>query len=269
MKSEENTAPLTKAEVLVSIIMPAFNANSTITGSINSVLAQTHTNWELLVVDDLSTDNTCDIVAQFAARDERIRLIRHATNSGVAQARNTALASTNNPFVAFLDSDDLWMPEKLEKQTRFMASRNCAISYTAFRRFDDLTGRLSDVIEPPASLNYEQLLRNSAIACLTVMVDRRLIGEFGFSRIRHEDFALWLKVLRQGITAQCLQADLARYRVSSHSLSSNKFKSTLWVWRVYRLSEKLSLLKSLHCFSQYVVRAIFKRLPLRTKGATA
>lgn len=245
---------------LVTIIMPAFNAGQSISDSIRSVFEQTYTAWELIVVDDNSTDLTRAIVSQFCSLDNRITLLSQSENLGVAAARNRALASTDNPLVAFLDSDDLWLPLKLETQVNFMVKHGHAFTFTNYRRFDGVTSIVGEVVEGPKELDYEGLLRQSAIACLTVMLDRRRCGEIFFSKIRHEDFALWLAVLKRDVKAYCLSEDLARYRVAPGSLSSNKFKSALWVWNVYRHSEKLNAFKSAICFSQYVVRALAKRI---------
>jgi len=248
---------------VVSIVMPAYNAAATIAESIDCVVRQTYENWKLIVVNDNSSDNTKAIVESYCARDPRIVLLNQDGNKGVAEARNLALRSTRTAFVAFLDSDDLWEPEKLQAQVKFMVENGHAITYTFYRRFKEDLQNISDVVVAPAALTYEQLLRNSAMACLTVMLDRRRCGDVMFSKIRHEDFALWLQVLKRGLVAHCLPQDLARYRVSENSLSSNKFKSSAWVWKVYRKSERLSLLKSFVCFSQYLFRAVKKRVGQR------
>lgn len=246
----------------VSIVMPAYNAVDTIADSIGSVLSQTHSGWELLVVDDASTDGTLALARSFAERDARVRVLCNDANSGVAQARNLALQHAKHRYVAFLDSDDLWVPEKLSRQLSFMARNGASFCYTYYHRID-MSGRaVGDVVKGPDSLSYRQLLRNSAIPCLTVMIDRRHYPGFHFPAIRHEDYALWLSLLRGGRSAVCLPEDLACYRVSARSLSANKLRSVGWVWRVYRDSEQLGVLAAAACLAGYAFNASRRRVSL-------
>lgn len=242
----------------VSIITPAFNASRTIAQTIRSVQCQTFKNWEMIVVDDRSTDDTYAIVEEFAASDNRIRLQQQPINGGPARARNAALKTATGRYVAFLDSDDYWLPEKLERQLAFMAARDAVLSYTLYRRFRHESESLGPLVQLPHTLAYKDLLKNTAIACLTVIVDRERTGYIEFPLIRHEDYALWLRLLKQGFVAYGLMEDLARYRVSSGSVSGNKLKSAAWVWSIYRNVENLSLTYASWCFANYVWNA-FKR----------
>lgn len=239
----------------VSIITPAFNASSSIGQTIQSAQAQTFQNWEMIVVDDCSKDDTCSIVEGYAASDRRIRLLRQTANGGPARARNAALKAAVGRYVAFLDSDDCWLPVKLERQFGFMAANDIALSYTLYRRFRDGSEEAGPLVKLPSTLTYKDLLKNTSIACLTVMIDRDRTGLIEFSAIRHEDFALWLKLLKRGFVAHGLMEDLARYRVSSVSVSGNKLKSATWVWNIYRNVEKLNLPYSSWCFVNYVWNA--------------
>ena len=241
---------------LVSIIMPAFNSAGYIRESIDSVLAQTYTDWELWVVDDGSTDNTAEVVKKF--KDRRIHYVKQATNKGVAAARNLGIARSRGRFLAFLDSDDIWLPEKLEKQLAFMNGKKCGMSYTEYRQFvnhPDVAGKL---IRTRDSVDYQVLLKGNDIGCLTVIIDRWQHPRIVMPPYRHEDYLTWLGILSGGGTAYSLHEDLARYRKSDKSLSSNKWNSMKWTWNVYRKHQKLSVLKSGYYMAHYVVNGLRK-----------
>lgn len=240
---------------LVSIITPAFNASRTIAQTIQSAQAQTFHNWEMIVVDDCSRDDTCAVVEGYAACDTRIQLLRQGGNVGPAGARNAALKVAVGRYIAFLDSDDYWLPKKLERQLCFMQEHDSLLSYTLYRRFRESAEEAGPLVRLPSVLTYHDLLKNTGIACLTAMVDRERAGSIEFSAIRHEDYALWLKLLKPGFIAHGLMEDLARYRVSSVSVSGNKLRSAAWVWNIYRDAEKLNLVYAAWCFVNYVWNA--------------
>jgi teichuronic acid biosynthesis glycosyltransferase TuaG len=245
---------------LVSVITAAYNAEAFIGEAIASVQAQTLADWELLVADDASTDRTTALVEAVAAADPRIRLIRLEHNGGVARARNAALSAARGRFVAFLDSDDIWLPQKLERQIALMQAEDAAVSYTAFRRIDQTGHRLGRLVTVPARLTYRQLLKNTAIATLTGMVDTTKTGPIRMTEARRDDYILWLSLLKRGFVAHGLQQDLARYRVVRGSLSSKPKRSAAWVWDVYRKIEKLGPLHAGWCMLHYSARAVMKRL---------
>ncbi|GAB4352972.1 MAG: glycosyltransferase family 2 protein [Kiloniellaceae bacterium] len=244
----------------VSVITAAFNAEAFIAETIASVQAQSLSDWEMLVADDASSDRTAEIVAAIAAADPRVRLIRLEKNGGVARARNAALAAARGRYIAFLDSDDLWLPQKLARQIAFMERHDAAVSYTAFRRINEDASRLGRLVAVPPRLSYRQLLKNTAIATLTGMVDTAKTGPIRMTEARRDDFILWLSILKRGFTAHGLQEDLARYRVVSGSLSSKPKRSAAWTWAVYRRIEKLGLLHAAWCMAHYGTRAVLKRL---------
>ena len=242
----------------VSIVTPAYNASLLIPQTIASVQSQTLKDWEMLIVDDCSTDETCAVVQRYAASDSRIKLICHSGNGGPARARNTALSAASGCYIAFLDSDDLWLPDKLERQLAFMGEKDAAFSYTLYRQFTENSEQPKKIILLPTSFSYRSLLRNTGIACLTVMIDTQKTGPIKMPLVRHEDYALWLNVLNRGIVAHGLMEDLARYRVAKGSVSGNKLRSVTWVWRIYRDVEKLSLPYAAFCLLNYGWRAYRK-----------
>jgi len=242
---------------LVSIVTPAYNAARFVAQTIQSVQQQTHREWEMLVVDDQSTDETRDIVARIGASDPRVRLIRQPRNAGPAAARDAALLAGTGRFVAFLDSDDLWLPEKLERQISFMARTGTAISFTRFRRMTEDGGQLGHLVPIPDCLDHGQLLRNTAMATSSVLIDRQMTGEFRMREIPCDDFALWLDIVERGFPARGLQEDLMRYRVVTSSFSRNKAKYALKVWRTYR-QMGFGFVPSGWYFANYAARAWLK-----------
>ncbi len=244
----------------VSIITPAYRCASVIEETIESVVAQTHMNWEMLVADDCSPDNTRDIVGRWAGLDPRIKLIRLERNVGAAMARNAALERASGRWVAFLDSDDLWLPQKLAQCLDFARSHGAAFVYTGFRRIPATGGKPGRYIGVPASLNYRQLLGNTAIATSTVMLDTAHTGLIRMRKTYYDDFDCWLQILKKGITARGLDADLMRYRLTKKSLSRNKGKSALKVWRAYRDLEGLGVTTSVWYLAKYAARGALKHL---------
>ena len=243
---------------LVSVVMPAHNSQSSLSESVQSVLAQTYRDWELIIVDDASRDGTLELARQLASNDPRIRVLPLEQNVGVAEARNRGIGAALGQYLAFLDSDDLWLPYKLQVQIDFMRSSSAPFSFAQYRRIGR-DGSLSNPVKVPRSVDYEGLLRGNSIGCLTVAIDRYQIPEVSMPKIKHEDYVTWLKILRQGHIAYGIPQDLARYRVTSSSVSSDKRRSASWTWNIYRRVEGLSLLKSAWCFLHYTARAIYIR----------
>jgi len=244
---------------LVSVVMPVFNAEATLRRAMDSVLGQTHAELEVLAVDDGSRDASWSILKAYAAADPRVRAFKAASNGGVAAARNLALDAAAGQFVAFLDSDDAWHPEKLERQLATMRDTGARVSYTAFRRVGEDGRVLSDVI-PPAEVTYADMLRSNHIGNLTGMYARDL-GDTRFLRIGHEDYVFWLDRVRRAGRAVCVPSDepLAWYLVRRSSVSSNKLRAARWQWRIYRDVEKLGWLASVHYMAFYVWHALAKR----------
>jgi teichuronic acid biosynthesis glycosyltransferase TuaG len=245
-------------DTLVSIVMPAYRAARYIGETIRSVQAQTYRDFELLVVDDCSPDETADIVARIAGQDPRIRLLRQQTNSGPAAARNRALAEARGRWIAFLDSDDAWLPDKLEKQIAFHRTQNAKLSFTEFRRVSADGSQVGRLITVRDWLDYDRLLCDTGIATSTVIVDRARTGPFSMKNTYYDDYACWLELLRSGGRAVGLHEDLMRYRVTHGSVSRNKLRSALHVWRTYREVERLGLMRSAWSFVNYASRGVIK-----------
>lgn len=244
----------------VSVITPAYNASEYIGETIESVLNQTYDNWEMLIVDDCSSDNTVEIVKNYAQKDSRIKLILHSQNQGVSAARNTALKEASGEYIAFLDSDDIWHSEKLLKQLDFMEKNQYVLTYTGYQMYQSETKEKGKVIEVPETMTYQSIFYNTAIACLTVMVCKEKSGEFTMPLINHtEDQCTWQGILKKcDCKAYGLNENLALYRVSSNSLTGNKLNAVKKQWGTYRKYHKLSVVKSFVYFAGYVLNALKK-----------
>lgn len=243
---------------LISILTPAWKAAPYIEATINSVRAQTYPHWEMMIVDDCSPDNTAEIVTAVAKDDPRIRFIRHVENKGPAAARNTALAQAHGRWVAMLDSDDRWLPEKLQHQLDFQRAHDAKLTYTSFRRTNEEGNEEGHRVAIPSSLTYRELLANTAIATSTVMIDRVRAGTFCFKKMYYDDLGCWLDLLRDGSIAHGLDEDLMRYRVIGQSVSRNKWNSAQQVWKTYREVESLGRAQAALYFTQYAVNALRK-----------
>ncbi|MEH7749438.1 glycosyltransferase family 2 protein [Neobacillus drentensis] len=246
---------------LISIITPSYNASLFIEQTINSVRKQTYQNWEMIIVDDCSTDNTPEILEQIEKEDERIQVIFLNQNGGAAVARNTALQHAKGRYVAFLDSDDCWKPEKLQKQVSFMQTNNYAFTFTGYEVVTNEGVLLNKQVSAPAQISYNDMLKNTIIGCLTVMIDRQLVGNIQMTNIRtRQDLATWLAILKKGINAYGLNENLAEYRTGNPSISRNKWKAAKMNWFVYRKVEKLNVVRAFWCFSHYAFHAVLKRI---------
>jgi teichuronic acid biosynthesis glycosyltransferase TuaG len=248
---------------VISIITPAYQAERFIQKTILSVLSQTYDDFELLVVDDASSDGTANVVRRLCQSDHRVRLISHQRNLGPAEARNSAVGAARGRFIAFLDSDDLWLRNKLQNQLEFMISQKAAFSFTEYRRMPEEGDVLGAVVKIPDSIGYNELLRNTVIATSTVMLDREKVGELrltpGFG---YDDLILWLGILKTGIRAQGLREDLMRYRVVSGSVSRQGLRAAKWVWNIYRRHEGLGVFFSAWCLGNYAWRAYWRHRTL-------
>jgi teichuronic acid biosynthesis glycosyltransferase TuaG len=243
-------------EPLVSIVTPAHDAARFLRETIASVRAQTDPRWELILVDDASRDATAEIAGELAREDPRIRIVRFPSNRGAAAARNAGMDAARGRYVAFLDCDDLWLPEKIEVQLQFMERTGAEFTFADYRMIDESGHVIGRPILAPPAVDYRKLLRNTIIGCLTVMIRRDVLGSARMPDLRrHEDLVLWFTLLKRGIVARGIHRDLARYRIVRGSRSRDKIATARNMWKVYREVEKLSLPHALWCFVQYAWHA--------------
>ncbi|KTD99322.1 glycosyltransferase family 2 protein [Pseudoalteromonas sp. H71] len=247
---------MSEEQPLVSIIMPAYNAEKYISESIESVLAQSYKNWELLITDDRSTDTTQQIINKYAIQDSRIKLFINEKNGGAGVARNYSIGKASGRFIAFLDADDQWLPEKLTKQISFMLKSNYAFTFTAYQKISG-ESLLGSVI-PPSITTYKKILSSNVIGCLTAVYDSKILGKHYMPLIRkRQDMGLWLNILKQTPKAYSIPDVLALYRVDS-GMTQNKFKILKWQWDLYRNVVGLGLFKTSIYFCSYAIRGFVK-----------
>lgn len=234
--------------MLVSVIMPTYNCGRFIEETILSVLAQTISDWELIIVDDCSTDNTYEILKPYLEKHSNIHYYCLEENGGPDVARTEAIKHAIGKYVAFLDSDDLWHPNKLEKQIEFMESTGVDFSCTAYSQINEQGMSLQTACYPPLKTDYKKMLRLAdPIGNLTVMYNQESLGKYEVPRIKkRNDFALWLKILKDAPYCAGMQEVLATYRIRNNSVSSNKLKLIRFHWQLYRKIEKLSVIKSVY-----------------------
>lgn len=247
--------------MLVSVITPSYNSAEFISSAICSVLSQTFQNWEMIIADDCSNDNSIDIIRNFTNTDPRIKLIRLDKNRGAAMARNMALRRARGDYIAFLDSDDCWMPNKLEKQLNFMKKKDIAFSFTSYQVIAEDGKFTGKTISVPAEISYRKYLRNTIIGCLTVIINKNKTGYFEMPDIRSShDMALWLEIMKRGFNAYGLNEALSQYRLVKGSNTSAKIKAAKDVWKVYRKIESLNFIYSIYNFFGYALNAFIKRI---------
>jgi teichuronic acid biosynthesis glycosyltransferase TuaG len=242
---------------LVSVIMPVFNSAPFLARSIKSVCDQDYNQWELLIIDDCSVDNSLQIAKEFADADPRIKILKTDSNSGVAAARNIGLDHCRGSYVAFLDSDDQWYPNKLSRQVLFSESQRCLISFCAYERVDEQFRRLG-VVRPPRLVTYRDMLSANHIPMLTSMYLREPFYNHRFSPVGHEDYVFWTRLIRLAGVAHLVQPaePLGLYLVRSESVSSQKLRSAWWHWQNLRRDFGLSFFSALNHFFRYIVHTL-------------
>jgi Glycosyltransferases involved in cell wall biogenesis len=249
---------------LISIIVPVYNVENFIEETMDSVLAQTYADWELLLVEDCSNDNTVTLIRQYMERtgDSRIRLLRQPANMGAARARNRGLREAEGRYVSYLDADDLWVPQKLERELAFMKEKDAAFAFTGYEFADERGRGTGKVVHVPEMLTYKQALSNTTIFTTTVMFDTKKIPkeQLEMPVMKSEDTALWFKVLRSGIVAYGLDENLVKYRRAGRTLSSNKLEAIRRIWNLYRRAEGMNVISSAGHFCLWALRAVKRRI---------
>lgn len=240
---------------IVSIITPVYNAARWIEEMLESVQKQTFTDWEHILVDDGSSDGSNHIIERAALADSRIRLLRMTKNSGPATARNCGIAEARGRYLAFLDADDLWLEQKLERGLSFMQQNNYEFIYHAFRYLSSDGKSIGAVVYGPRELTIRNhFVRRGTGDCMSVMIDHERIPDFHFVHQEgktHEDWQTWLWLVRRGHTGHLLPEDLGRYRKSEGSRNAGKLAAARLVWRMYRESERLPLVRAVSWWTQY------------------
>lgn len=230
---------------LVSVVMPAYNAAHFITESIRSVQEQTHENWELLIIDDASQDETLAIVQELVEKDHRIRLHPLPTNQGAGFARNIGIKASEGDYICFLDADDLWKPEKLEVQLDFMIRENVEVCYASYELINEDGKRLNKMIKALVDLPFKKLLKANYVGNLTGIYNAQKLGKIYCPLIRkRQDWGLWLLATKKAGKAKGISKPLAYYRLRSHSISGNKWEMIGYNYKVYRKVLGFSSLKS-------------------------
>ena len=243
---------------LVSIITPSYNSEKFISQTMESVLSQTYQNWEMIIVDDKSPDDSNIIIEKYIKQDKRIKLIKLNKNSGPAVARNVAIKEAKGRYIAFLDADDVWYPNKLEKQIAFMKENNLAFTYSAYEIIDEQDKSIGKFV-PPSFITCESMLKTCSVGCLTAIYDTKKLGKIFMPIIdKRQDYGLWLKILKKIKITKGLNEVLAKYRIRKNSVSSNKLKAAKYQWKIYRDVENLNLIKSIYYFLHYAYNGIKK-----------
>ena len=242
---------------LVSIITPSYKSSKFISKTIESVLSQTYTNWEMIIIDDKSPDDSNVLIESYIKRDNRIKLIKLDKNSGPAFARNEGIKESKGRYISFLDADDLWFPHKLNTQISFMNKNDLAFTYSSYTLIDVDDNDLGTFITQKY-ITYFSMLKTCSVGCLTAIYDSQKLGNIYFENRGHEDYILWLKILKEINNTQGILEPLATYRILKHSVSSNKIKASKYQWKIYRDVEKLSIVKSIYYFIQYAYYGFMK-----------
>ena len=244
---------------LISVITPTYNCADFLGETIKSVQKQTYQKWEMIIVDDCSTDNTKEIVEKYMCNDTRIKYFCLEKNSGAAVARTKAMEIANGNYMAFLDSDDIWTEDKLKKQLSLMEKYNIAFSCTSYEQIDEEGKKLNKVMKSVPKVDYNRLLLDCPVGNSTVMYNVEKMGKFEVPNIRkRNDDALWLKMLKQEKYIYGIESVLAKYRIRKNSISSNKFKVIKYHWILYRDIEHLSVARSLFHITYWCVIKILK-----------
>lgn len=246
---------------LVSIVVPCYNAGAYLGATLDAVLAQTFTDWECVVIDDASRDDSATVLARYAERDTRIRPVYQSTNGGAAAARNAGLAVIRGRYLAFLDSDDHWLPEKLAKQVAYLRETGAPLVHTSYRFIDERGNFLPGGVKASDRVDLRTYMRNTEIGMSTSLLDREKVGEFSFRDIRLcQDTHLWLVLLRRGLVSRGMAETLVHYRVREGQISGSKVAMAKQVYALYREIDEVGLATQLFSFASYAFNGFRKRM---------
>ena len=245
---------------LISIITPVFNAEKYLQETITSVLMQTYNNWEWILVDDCSTDNSYEILKKYAEIEPRIKLFKNEVNSKTFATRNKALEESKGYFIAFLDADDCWIPDKLELQIKFMLENNIAICYTNIRQFNKQISHENKLCIFPEKARYKDILTNNFIVTSSVLINKKLTGAFYMRNVYYDDFTLWLELLKNIPSARNLNLVTTNYRLSENSLSRNKINSAKKVYDIFTKQLGFRYIKARILFVKWAVNTSIRYL---------
>ena len=245
---------------IVSIITPLFNSATFIEETIESVISQTYNDWEMIIIDDCSNDGSLELVKDIAKDDLRIRLISLKNNLGPSNARNEGIKQACGRYIAFLDSDDLWHKDKLEKQIKFMQKNEYAFTFTGYEKIDEKGKKIGNILPFKGQVTYHDLLKSNHIGCLTAMIDLKILGYKMYMPDikKRQDQSLWLEILKKIDKAYCLNKVLGKYRIRKDSISINKIANIKFQWQLYRELEKLSIIQSFYYMLWYAYYGIRK-----------
>ncbi|QIW21415.1 glycosyltransferase family 2 protein [Bacillus thuringiensis] len=251
----------------VSVITPSYNSIRFIGETILSVQNQSYEDWEMIIVDDASTDQSLAKIKEIIKGDSRIRLLSLKENVGAAKARNIAIEEARGRYIAFLDSDDIWLPHKLKTQLLFMEEMDVDFSYTSYSLIDENGNELNREVNVPEFVGYHYLAGNTIIGCLTVMLDREKISYIEMPSMQPEDTALWLNLLSEGYEARGIQQVLAKYRIVENSVSRNKIRAAFRYWNLLRKQKPLNSFQTFFYFSKYAYHA-YRKNKINVVGKT-
>lgn len=244
---------------LVSIIMPCHNGGKYVADAIRSVQSQTLPDWDLLVIDDNSTDNSVNIIEEFCKNDSRIKLFHTEQSTGMpATPRNVGIQNASGRFIAFLDCDDIWLPTKLARQLPLFETKNVAVVFSYYGKMDGDGNLQNRLVLSPFLVTYQFLLNGDCIGNLTGMYDTEKCGKIFQKEIHHEDYLMWLEILKNGFYAMNTNTYEAFYRIQDGSVSANKFKTFQWHWYILRHELKLPFFRAIKCFAYYAIQGFFK-----------
>lgn len=245
----------------VSIITACYNAENYISQTIESVISQTYSDWEMLIIDDCSTDNSAKIVNEYCIKDSRIKYLKTPSPSGSpSQPRNIGIEKASGEYIAFLDADDIWLPEKLQKQIEFILNHKYKLVYSFYEKMDWSGNRCNRIVKTRTKTSYKKLLKSNSIPCLTSIINRSIIGNTRFKQIPQEDFCFWLDILRKGYSAYNLCEITALYREAKSSRSANKLDMFKGYWNVIRNHQSISILPACYCMITYTILGFAKYL---------